>query len=343
MVTILAAGASMLAALRWEFPWHEIHLYTLASFELRSLLTVFVFFALICFAIVMVAFLLGRRFHDVYASRQLRIQVRNERTQSEEVRREQEAAVTEARVRNEIARELHDVVSHSLSVMVVQANGGRALVRKRPEAAEAALDTIAETGRQALTDMRRIVGVLRDDPSGETAEYAPKPGLADIPELVQHAGDRASFEVYGQLPEVPDGIGLIAYRVVQEALTNSLKHAGDDAHIWVRMDYFAQGILIEVRDNGLGAAVVSDGKGNGLRGMDERVSSLRGQLQTGPLPGGGYQVRAWLPLPRYTYQTQDSGLIPRIPAPGQEDAVTTVLPRLDPGAEQAGADDSTQK
>jgi signal transduction histidine kinase len=222
-------------------------------------------------------------------------------------------------------------VAHSLSVIIVQANGGRALVRKKPESAEAALDTISETGRQALSEMRRIVGVLRDDdPTDTVAEYAPKPGLADIPAMVAQT-PQASFTVYGDSPQVPDGIGLVAYRIVQEAITNSLKHAGDGAHIWVRMDYLPQGILIEVRDNGLGAAVVNDGHGNGLRGMDERVATIHGQLQAGPLPGGGYQVRAWLPAPQYSYHTEDTGRIPKQDWPTEGDLRTAVMPKTPRG------------
>lgn len=249
-----------------------------------------------CFAAVAGPYLLGRRILEATQAASERQLASQAAYQAEISRREQETRITEARVRSEIARELHDVVAHSLSVIIVQADGGKALTAKKPEAAAEALETIAETGREALTEMRRIVGVLRNDPN-QRADFAPNPSLIDIPAMVAKAGDRVELHVDGAPPLVPATLGLTAYRVVQEAVTNFLKHAGPDAHARVSIAYSPNAIDIEVADNGHGASASSDGAGHGLRGMYERVSSMGGRLNAGPGLGGGYLVRASLPLP----------------------------------------------
>lgn len=248
----------------------------------------------ICLSAVVVPYLVGRRVREQEEADRERTLTALQRYEIDLARREEQARMTEARVRNEIARELHDVVAHSLSVIIVQAQGGKALAAKKPDQAIEVLDTIADTGRQALTEMRRIVGVLREGP--QDPDYRPNPGLDEIPEMVARAGDRVRLEVAGAPPQVPPSLALTVYRVVQEAVTNFLKHAGPDAHAHVRLDYLPAEINIEVSDDGLGARASSDGRGHGLRGMRERVTSMGGQLSASPAPDSGFLVQVRLPL-----------------------------------------------
>jgi signal transduction histidine kinase len=217
--------------------------------------------------------------------------------------REHEARAIEARTRNQIARELHDVVAHSLSVMVVQAEGGHALAAKKPEAAAKALATIATTGREALGEMRRIVAVLREGDAEADTPYAPLPTLRDIPRLVEKTG--ATLTVEGDLPEVNATLGLTSYRIVQEALTNVLKHAGREANPQVTVRYLPDAIDLEIVDSGLGSKATTDGRGHGLRGMAERISAHGGTIEVGPRDHG-YRVHAWLPLESPTTERIDA-------------------------------------
>jgi signal transduction histidine kinase len=250
----------------------------------------------VCVGIVITPYALGRRQRDVVNARETLLEAEAEHFRTLLSQREHEARAIEARTRNQIARELHDVVAHSLSVIVVQAEGGYALAAKKPEAAAAALGTIAVTGREALTEMRRIVAVLRDgDETAETSEpYDPVPTLVDIPQMVDKTG--ATLTVTGELPDVPAAVGLTAYRVVQEALTNVLKHAGADADPRVHIAYSTTGIHLDVVDSGLGERATTDGRGHGQRGMAERLSALGGTIEVGPEKDKGYRVHAWLPL-----------------------------------------------
>ena len=183
------------------------------------------------------------------------------------------------------------------AVMIVQAEGGKALAAKKPEAATQALSTIADTGREALVEMRRILGVLRDGPeSGADADFAPAPRLQDIPELVERASDRFRLIVNGQPPKIPAALELTVYRVVQEALTNVLKHAGPDARATVSLTYAPQEILVDVVDNGRPDPEQATDPGHGLRGMNERVTSMGGRMVARPRPSGGFQVTVVLPL-----------------------------------------------
>jgi signal transduction histidine kinase len=251
----------------------------------------------VCLGLVITPYAIGRRVRESTEADQDRVAVAEERYQRLLAEREQQARLAESRARSQIARELHDIVAHSLSVMIVQAEGGRAVAAKKPEAAKEALTTIAETGREALTEMRRIVGVLRDDPSEGPADFAPAPALSDIPELVMRASDRASLEVRGQPPLVSAALALTAYRVVQEALTNFLKHAGPQATAQVTITYGMRDITIDVLDNGDGVRTkTAEPAGHGLRGMNERVTSMGGQLLTRSRPSGGYQVTAVIPI-----------------------------------------------
>lgn len=197
------------------------------------------------------------------------------------------------------------MVAHSLSVMIVQADGGKALARKRPEAAIQALETISETGREALGEMRRIVGVLRADPDDpQPADFQPAPGLSDIPTMVAKAGERVQFSVTGTQPTVSAALGVTAYRIVQEGLTNFLKHGGPASQATVALIYQPTTISIEVANDAPGPDTHADGdplisvqgSGFGLQGMQERVTAMGGRLTAKPTRSGGWVVRAILPL-----------------------------------------------
>ena len=210
--------------------------------------------------------------------------------------REVELAARDERSR--IAREMHDVVAHGLSVIVVQADGARYAAAKDPAVAAATLETISTAGRDALTEMRRLLGLLREGDTG----VAPQPGLGDDRHLVDEAraaGARVEADLPEPTPEVPDGVALAAYRIVQEALTNVRKHAGPDAKVTVRVGVRTGGggeLSVDVRDDGRGAAAGSDGRGLGLAGMRERAAVHGGTLDAGPVTGGGFAVSARLPL-----------------------------------------------
>jgi signal transduction histidine kinase len=217
--------------------------------------------------------------------------------------------------RSRIARELHDVVAHSVSVMVVQAGAARRTVAASPGQAATALGQIEQTGRQALVELRRLLGLLRDDEAGD-ADLAPQPGLAHLELLAaaaREAGLPVEVAVEGEPRPLPAGVDLSAYRIVQEALTNSLKHSGPSrTRILVR--YGPHDLRLEIRDKGPAGNGQKKGQesafgrqptdpdrqdrrsGHGLIGMRERVALFGGTLETGSLPGGGYRVAARLPL-----------------------------------------------
>ena len=214
-----------------------------------------------------------------------------------------ERALAASDERARIAREMHDVVAHTLSVVVAQADGGRFAGAQNPALASHALATIAEVGRSALSEMRSLLGVLRD--SDSDAALGPQPSLADIPTLVasmRDGGLAVSFVTTGTPRTVPIGAGLAVYRIVQEALTNVLKHAGPSVTAFVQLQWEADAVTATVSDDGRGAAAHSDGKGTGLAGMRERTAVFNGTLDAGPKAGGGYLVRARLPF-RATFRT----------------------------------------
>jgi len=203
-----------------------------------------------------------------------------------------------AEERMRIARELHDVVAHSMSVITVQAGFGRLVVRERPDEAVAALAAIESTGRETLAEMRRLLDVLRADGTPDTAgDLTPTPGLADLERLVAQtgqAGVRVELTITGRSRRLPAGVELSAYRIVQEALTNVAKHAAT-ATARVSLDYRLEELSIEVTDQGRGGPVASTG--HGLAGMRERVQLYGGHLDAAPLPAGGFRVAARLPMP----------------------------------------------
>jgi signal transduction histidine kinase len=223
------------------------------------------------------------------------IRARDERAELAE--REREVAAREAVVeeRARIARELHDVVAHNVSMMVVQAGAERRVLEHANGSTREVLETIEQIGRSALTEMRRLLGMLRSDADDP---LAPQPGLDDLPTLVgqvREAGLPVELSVDGERRELPVGIELSAYRIVQEALTNALKHAGE-AHASVRVRYGADSLELEIVDDGAGARAAVGSGGHGLVGMRERVALYGGRLDAGRRPNGGFAVRVLLPI-----------------------------------------------
>jgi signal transduction histidine kinase len=247
--------------------------------------------------VVAVAWLLGHFAHNyrAYAARLEERTAELERAREALARR----AVTEERLR--LARELHDVVAHAMSVIAVQSGVGAHVATTQPKEARKALAAIEATSRAALTELRRLLGVLRqeDEPHGG---LAPMPGLADLEGLlaeVAKAGLAVKLQVHGTRPPLPAGVDLSAYRIVQEALTNVVKHAGP-ARAQVVVGYHDRDVTVEILDDGRGAATSTGegraGTGHGLIGMRERVAAFGGDLEAGPGPGGGFRVAARLPL-----------------------------------------------
>lgn len=251
-----------------------------------------------------------------------------------EIERDQQAQLATSAERTRIAREMHDIVAHSLSVIIAQADGGRYAAASDPAAATRSLATISETGRAALADMRRLLGVLRPEvaaaaggpggpagtggPGAEAAAgtapgpatstgpppvvaLAPQPAVDDITRLVEQvraSGMRISLVRMGAERALPPGTGLTVYRICQESLTNVLKHAGPGPTVTVLLQWAASSLVLEVSDDGRGAAAqAGDGAGQGVLGMRERAAMLGGTLAVGPRPGGGFRVRAEIPLP----------------------------------------------
>jgi signal transduction histidine kinase len=240
------------------------------------------------------AWLLG----DNRRSRRAYLAQLEERAVRAEAEREEMALRAVAEERTRIARELHDVVAHSMSVMVVQAGAARRLVETRPDDVKEALSTIEQTGRSALDEMRRLLGILRQAGDDSTTR-TPQPGITDIGTLVtsvREAGLPVDLTIEGDPRPLAPGLDLSAYRIVQEALTNTLKHAGP-ATAQVRLCYGDDELEVRVMDDGRGpAADRSDGAGHGLVGMRERVAVFGGELWAGARGGGGFEVRARLPL-----------------------------------------------
>jgi len=219
----------------------------------------------------------------------------NARATRLEREREERAREAVAEERARLARELHDVVGHSVSVMTVQASAVRRLLLPEQEKEREALEIVEQTGRQALAEMRRLVGVLRRPE--EAPALAPQPSLEHLDKLVAHvreSGLPVEMKVEGDVVPLPVGLDLTAYRLVQEGLTNALKHArADQAQVFVR--YGDGEIEVEVADNGTGGGDGAGG-GHGLVGMRERVAVYGGELEAAPRPGGGFRLRARLPL-----------------------------------------------
>ncbi|MEV6358445.1 sensor histidine kinase [Streptomyces hydrogenans] len=214
-----------------------------------------------------------------------------------EVERDQEVRLAAGAERARIAREMHDIIGHNLSVITGLADGGRYAAAKSPERAAQALDAIGATSRQALDELRRLLGVLSAPDDAPAAARAPQPTLADLESLlegVRKAGLPVVSELPAPLPPLPPGAQLTVYRVVQESLTNTLKHAGPGATAAVRLVVEEDAVLVTVSDTGTPSATA--GQGRGLTGMRERAALYDGTLDCGPLPSGaGWQVRLRIP------------------------------------------------
>ncbi|CAM5642546.1 two-component sensor histidine kinase [Streptomyces spiroverticillatus] len=287
----LALGGSLLAATISQLRWPVDKGDAVAPIAYAVFLTI--------------PFLLAWVLGDSLRTRRAYFAQLEERASRLEREREAQAKVAVAAERARIARELHDVVAHNVSVMIVQADGAAYVMDSSPDQAKQALETISTTGRQALAEMRRLLGVLRSGEAPESGEYVPQPDVQQIEDLIEQvrtAGLTVDFRVEGTARPLPSGVELTAYRIVQEALTNTRKHGGPDAGASVRLVYFDDGLGLLVEDDGRGAAHElyedggADGQGHGLIGMRERVGMVGGTLDAGPRPGGGFRISALLPL-----------------------------------------------
>jgi signal transduction histidine kinase len=250
------------------------------------------------------------------------IRIRSQRAAALARGREEELRRRASEERLRMARDLHDVVAHNISVINVQANTALHLMDRQPERARTALVTINEVSKQALVELRSILGVLRDvdAPGAGHAPRAPAPGLARLGDLVDGAaaaGLAVRVEEDGPPGALPADVDLTAYRIIQEALTNSARHSGG-TRATVHLGYGDQALRIEVDDDGRTgpagrAPAQANGSGHGIAGMAERAAALSGTLEAGPTPGGGFGVRAWLPL----RGGPERGLgRPEVPGPG---------------------------
>lgn len=292
----LAGIGSVAAGLRWGLGWA-------LPFDPVMAFINAMFITIGCAAISVAAWALGQWGHQ----REQTLNSLADRAEALERQHEQGLQLVVADERTRLAREMHDVVAHSLSVIVVQSDGAKYLAgtatgdpAERLAQVEKAIQTINTTARNALVETRRMVGVLRAE--GEAAELAPAATLNQVEGLVaqlRDAGVPATLTVQGDPAShaaLGSGAEMAAYRVVQESLTNALKHAGPDARIDVALSHSPAGLDIHVVDDGIGTTP-SDGLGHGLVGMRERVSAWGGHVTAGPRPGGGWQVSAHLPSP----------------------------------------------
>ncbi|MEE8406547.1 MAG: sensor histidine kinase [Acidimicrobiia bacterium] len=227
-----------------------------------------------------------------------RVDDMRERVERAERDREEKAYRAVADERTRIARELHDVVAHQMTVMTLQAEGARRIADGSDPRVVKALETISDAGHSALTEMRRMVGLLRAPE--EASQTEPLPRLAEVEQLVEKvraAGVPVDLEVEGDVRRLTDGTELSAYRIVQESLTNSVRHGGPDVTATVAIEYKEDHLNLLILDNGRGAsAESSDEVGHGIVGMRERITVLGGEFSAGPRTGGGYQVHAIIPI-----------------------------------------------
>ncbi|MGH9076532.1 MAG: sensor histidine kinase [Acidimicrobiales bacterium] len=248
--------------------------------------------------LVAAALLLGA----VLRSRRARMAELTDRADRLEVERDQQAQISAAAERTRIAREMHDIIAHSLAVIVTMADGAAAKLARDPERAAAAISAISGVGRQALGDTRRLLGVLRDGRGG--ADLAPQPGLDQLHPLIGQLGATgldATCNTEGTPFPLPPGAELTVYRLVQEAGTNTLKHAVGATSFRARLVYEYPRLTVEVADDGAGSLPRAAGAGHGLAGMGERVALYGGTVTSGPSPEGGWVLRADLTAPPYQY------------------------------------------
>ena len=280
---LICLVGSAIAIAKWA-PEHAIHDW----WTLGEVLAVF-------WGPAVTAWLLGdmmhwrRSYYDALEERAARL----------ERERDAQAQIAAAAERARIARELHDVVAHNVSVMVVQADGASYALDGSPEQAREALAAISRTGRQALAEMRSLLGVLRSASEAPTdVELAPQPGIEQLSGLLEQAratGLPVAFTVEGVPRQLPQGTALTAYRVVQESLTNARKHGGPGVTATVTLRFCEDALVIIVADDGIATKKEADGQGHGLIGMRERVELFGGAVTAGPKPGGGFRVTVTLP------------------------------------------------
>jgi signal transduction histidine kinase len=229
------------------------------------------------------------------------VRERREHYEADVLAAQQRAAASAAEERLRITRELHDLIGHAMGVMVVQAGVAERLLDTRPEEARRAVAEIGATGRASLAEMRQVLGALREDDrdGGGPMPRDPLPTLASLPTLVERvesAGLPVELVVRGVRRPLPPGLDLAAYRIVQEALTNCLKHARA-SRAWVTVDFGTDAVGTTIRDDGTATLPSAASAGHGLDGMRERVAVFGGELSVGPRPGGGFEVRARFPIP----------------------------------------------
>jgi signal transduction histidine kinase len=234
------------------------------------------------------------------ATRRVYLAGLTERAERLERERDQQVALAAAAERARIAREMHDIVAHNLTVMVTLSEAAAKSVPTSPARSAELMRGVAATGRRALTDTRSLLGVLRQGPLPAPDEVMPAPGLAQLDELVEQvraAGLDTAVEISGQVPDLPEGLQLTAYRLVQEALTNTLKHAGPSARATVRLRFLPGELRLEVDDDGAGRnSAAGPGPGSGLPGMRERARAYGGDVLAGPRKPHGWRVSAHLNL-----------------------------------------------
>ena len=245
------------------------------------------------FVVVVPSWLVG----DVVRTRRLDAADRQAEAQRVALENETRLRTAVAEERRAMARELHDVVAHGVSVMLIQSGAARQVIRTSPDLAEEALLTVEATGREAMAELRRLLGVLNDD--GEATGLAPQPGVDQLEALVERvreAGLPTELSIDGSPRPLPASLDVTVYRIVQEALTNALRYARRAATL-VHLSYETDQLRLEILDDGpAGAADATEGSGRGLVGMQQRAVQVGGHLEAGPRLGGGYAVRAWLPL-----------------------------------------------
>ncbi len=255
--------------------------------------------AIAALGLLTAGFILG----DNLRRRRLHLETLADRAERAEGERDILARERVAEERNRIARELHDIVAHSVSVMVIQASAARRSLAARPAEAAAMLENVERTGRQTMDELRQVLGVLRDQTGGVQA--VPLPTLDDLPALVESAGGLpVRLAVTGVPERVPAGVAVSVYRIVQEALTNANRHAGPGATVDVRVTCSASDVEILVIDDGRGASTShTSSTGYGLVGMQERATAAGGTFHSGPRRGGGWRVSATIPLQTSTRAT----------------------------------------
>ena len=314
----LVAAIAVVTSTHTPFPWTQVGTVLVASFtygdeahdRIRSALVVLATASVMVigflvqdvntgqgvilpFIVVLPAWLLG----DVVLARREADRERDAAAARAIEEREDRLRAAVAEERRQMARELHDVVAHGVSVMLIQAGAARQVVHTAPDRAEEALLTVEATGREAMAELRRLLGVLNDD--GEAVGLAPQPGVGQLDALVarvRDAGLPVELAVAGEPRALPVSLDVTVYRIAQEALTNALRYARGSTTL-VRLAFDAEQLRLEILDDGpASSGEGGEGSGRGLVGMQQRAAQVGGRLEAGPRLGGGYAVRAWLPL-----------------------------------------------